>query len=67
MDAVHVRWLNCPADLGPLGSGKEGFPTVTFNTCSSINKLAQHVLDGTYGARNDKTLARFDPLVQMLN
>ena len=63
-DAVHVGWDMCPTALAPLHKGKEGTPTRVWNVAADVNRRIHHVHGSDMGARNDKTLARFDAFMQ---
>ena len=65
-DGVHVAWENCPASERHLNTGKEGYPTRVFNCCVGPNREFTHVHGSHPGARNDKTIARFDPVFSAL-
>ena len=64
IDATHVDWTKCPSDIRHLCKGKEGRPTVMFNVAGDLNRRAFHIYGPDYGARNDKTAARFDGFMQ---
>ena len=63
-DAVHVWWDMCPTALAALHKGKDGKPTRVFNFASDCNRRIHHVHGSDVGARNDKTLARYDKFMQ---
>ena len=59
-DCTHLAWGCCPAALTNDFAGKEGYPTVAYSlTCEHHRKIL-HVTSGHPGARNDKTIIRFD-------
>ena len=61
---VHINWDMCPTSLLPLHKGKEGKPTRAFNVASDCNRRIHHVHGSEPGARNDKTMARYDAFMQ---
>ena len=64
MDVVHVPWPQCPEGYKVTCTGKEGFPTLCWNVGVDRRKIITHIFGPNHGARNDKTIARFDPLIQ---
>jgi hypothetical protein len=65
-DVTHVRWDMCPAQLRHLYAGKGGFPTVAFEVTVDHAGRVLAVSRGHPGARNDKTIVRFDGYVSKL-
>lgn len=63
MDVVHIAWCMCPGELTNLAKGKEGFPSIAYNVICDHEGRALAVLQGAYGATNDKTIVRFDGFV----
>ena len=63
MDVVHLAWCMCPAALGNLATGKEGYPSVAYNVMCDHSGRVLCVLPGAYGATNDKTIVQFDNFV----
>jgi hypothetical protein len=63
MDATHIHWMHCPAGANNLHTGKEGFPTRVFNVAVTHSGKIFSVTPGQPGARNDKTIVRFDALM----
>mmetsp|Transcript_1471 Transcript_1471/g.5292 ORF Transcript_1471/g.5292 Transcript_1471/m.5292 type:complete len:168 (+) Transcript_1471:3-506(+) len=59
-DVVHIAWDQCPAGLKHENTGKGGFPTRAFTTHS---KRIIAVTAGHPGARNDKTITRYDGFI----
>lgn len=64
IDATHVEWLQCPAMHAWRCTGKDGYPTRSYNCAIGPNKEFHHVHRSHPGAQNDKTIARFDPFMQ---
>ena len=66
MDAVHLAWEKCPYSLVGLFTGKEGYPTVAFNVIANHTGRIMHSTQFHPGARNDKTIVRYDEFVTRL-
>jgi len=64
MDAVHLWYDACPAELNSLHVGKEGYPTRAFNVAVTHTKRIISSTVGHPGARNDKSIVRYDKFVQ---
>jgi hypothetical protein len=60
MDVVHVAWPACPAALSALCRGKEGYATLAFNVSGTHTKKIISCMKSAYGARNDKSISRYD-------
>ena len=61
-DCVHIRWERCPVGDRFLHKGKEGYPTLAYEvTVDHISKIIA-ATKGFPGAKNDKTIVRFDDL-----
>ena len=67
IDATHVEWTMCPAMHSWRCTGKDGYPTRSFNCAVGPNKEFHHVHRSHPGAQNDKTISRFDPFMQGLH
>ena len=63
IDGVHIHWDKCPNAMKHQYTGKEGFPTVSFNCAVYHDGRFAHVSSGLYGSANDKTAIRFDGFV----
>ena len=63
MDGVHRPWGKCPWTLSPLCRGKEGVPTLVWNVSVDHAKYILNIEGSHPGARNDKTIVRFDDFV----
>ena len=50
----------------PLYKGKEGYPTVAYNVTVDHSRRVMAVHGAFLGARNDKTIARTDPIVRVV-
>jgi hypothetical protein len=66
MDATHIHWIRCPAGATNNHSGKEKRPTRAFNVTVAHHGMAFSVARGQPGARNDKCIVRFDPLMNKM-
>jgi len=66
MDATHVHWRRCPSGATNLHTGKESFPTRVFNVAVTHHGQVFAVSDSQPGARNDKTIVRFDTFVNKM-
>lgn len=60
MDGVHVIWDKCPVNLTNLCKGKEKIPTLVYNATVSHTGRIQACTKSFWGARNDKTIVRYD-------
>eukprot|EP00965_Chrysotila_dentata_P191562 6174604-Pleurochrysis_carterae.AAC.1 len=66
IDGVHVPWHCCPATRSNLHVGKEGYPTRAFNVAVGPTRRIFHVGPSHPGARNDKTMSKYDWYMQQL-
>lgn len=62
-DCVHIRWERCPAGIRSSHKGKEGYPTLSYEVTVDHSKRIIGVTQGHPGARNDKTIVKFDGFV----
>ena len=62
-DCVHVRWERCPAGQRSFHKGKEGYPTLSYEVTVDHTKRIMAATQGHPGARNDKTIVKFDGFV----
>lgn len=60
MDGVHVEWGKCPVAWNAFCCGKEEYPTLVFNVTVSHSGRVLSVTKSFWGARNDKTIVRYD-------
>jgi hypothetical protein len=61
MDVVHIKYDRCPWGQRAIHTGKEGYPTLGFRFhCGHNRKIYWHSPEGFPGARNDKTVVRYD-------
>jgi hypothetical protein len=66
-DCVHIRWERCPAGSRSSHKGKEGFPTLSYEVTVDHTKKIIAVTEGHPGARNDKTIVKFDGFVTKIH
>lgn len=62
-DCVHIRWERCPSGERSLHKGKEGYPTLSYEVSVDHTKRIIAATQGHPGARNDKTIVKFDGFV----
>ena len=62
-DVVHLAWDKCPAGLASIHRGKEGYPTRAFEVSVTHDKGIIAATTGHPGARNDKTIVRYDDFI----
>ena len=60
VDVTHIFWGKCPKDLQASCIGKEGKPTVAFETVVDNSYEILSVSKLIYGATNDVTICRID-------
>ena len=64
---VHIRWERCPAGVRSYHKGKEGYPTLSYEvTVDHTKRILAATIDHP-GARNDKTVVKFDGFVTSIN
>lgn len=63
-DGVHIYWRGCSANLKHHNTGKEGYPTRTFQVHVNWRRRIMSVSTGQSGSINDKTAIQHDPLIQ---
>jgi len=64
MDCTHVKWLCCPAELTNLCTGKEGFPTLSFQIVVDHARKINHVSVSGFGTMNDINICQVDVIVR---
>lgn len=62
-DVVHVWWNKTPASLRSSCKGKENYTSIGYEVACTHTKKATSVMDGSYGADNDKSTVRYDNYV----
>jgi len=60
VDCVHIKWDKCPFGLRSSCKGKEGFPTLSYEVSVDHTKRILSATRSHYGARNDKTIVKYD-------
>ena len=60
MDCTHLHWDKCPTNLTNLCTGKEGFPSLSFEVIVDHNRRIHHCTPGYYGSHNDQTISKYD-------
>jgi len=63
-DCTHVSWGRCPAQLGVVYTGKEHFPSISYEVSCDHSKKVLWVTDGHPGSRNDITIIKADEFLQ---
>ena len=53
IDCTHVRWWGCPSNLTNICTGKEGYPTLSFQVVVDHSRLIRHVSRAGWGTMND--------------
>ena len=66
-DCVHIRWERCPVGDRFLHKGKEGYPTIAYEVTVDHTSKIIAVTKGFPGAKNDKTIVRFDGFVSAIH
>lgn len=66
-DCVHIRWERCPAGSRSSHKGKEGYPTLSYEVTVDHTKRIIAATEGHPGARNDKTIVKFDGFVTKIH
>ena len=66
-DCVHIRWERCPAGGRSIHKGKEGYPTLSYEVTVDHSKRIIACTQGHPGARNDKTIVKFDGFVSSIH
>ena len=65
MDVVHLKYDRCPHGQRALYAGKEGYPTIGYQFhCGHNRQIFWHSPQGFPGARNDKTVVRYDDFLK---
>ncbi|CAN0023821.1 unnamed protein product [Choristocarpus tenellus] len=65
-DVTNVRWERAPISDAPYYIGKEGYATVAYEVAVDHTGFARGVTAGFPGAKNDKTIIRYDGAIQKL-
>ncbi|CAM9166866.1 unnamed protein product, partial [Discosporangium mesarthrocarpum] len=59
-DVTHIRWDNAGASHATYYTGKEGYPSMAYQVTADHSGCALAVTEVFAGAKNDKTITRFD-------
>ncbi|CAN0103390.1 unnamed protein product [Discosporangium mesarthrocarpum] len=62
-DVTNFSWNMCPGVDTRSYKGKEGFPTLAYKVTVDHSKRVLEATCGSPGARNDKTIVRYDDTV----
>jgi hypothetical protein len=63
VDCTHVKWMMCAKDDKWLASGKEGYPTLSFEAVVSHSRYCYHCSCAFYGSYNDITISKNDKFI----
>ena len=66
IDCTHIKWRMCGSKLKWKCTGKEGFPTLSFEAVVTHDRRCIHMSDAFFGAMSDITVSRNDDFVQKL-
>ena len=66
-DCVHLRWERCPVGDRSLHKGKEGYPSISYEVTVDHTSKIIAATKGFPGAKNDKTIVRFDGFVSAIH
>ena len=58
------RWLACPKELTNLCTGKEHFPTLSFQVMVDHSRMIHHVSGGEHGTLNVINICQIDELIK---
>jgi hypothetical protein len=67
VDCTHVHWARCPMMKQSTHTGKEKYPTLSYEVTCAHNRRILYVTCGHPGARNDKTIVKSDEFVQSVH
>lgn len=59
-DCVHVHWERCPHGLANLCTGKEGYPSLSYQATVNHKMRFMSCIKGFYGSVNDKFASTID-------
>ena len=64
-DCVHIRWEKCPSVWATAyRNGKHSFTSIAYEMTVTHSKKFQATTTGHYGTTSDRTIVKFDGLVQ---
>jgi hypothetical protein len=61
IDCTHIAWDNCPVGYTNLNTGKEGYPTVSFEVVADHHRRILNCSNYFFGSASDKNIVRNDP------
>jgi hypothetical protein len=67
VDAVHVKWSNCPGEDFNWLKGKESYPSLAFECITDFDCCILGVFGPQFGSQNDKHIVKLNPTVQSLS
>jgi hypothetical protein len=67
VDAVHVKWSNCPVGDYNCSKGKELFPSVAFECITDFDRHILGVCGPQFGSNNDKHIVKVDENIHLLS
>lgn len=53
IDCTHIKWLGCPSNLTNICTGKEGYPTLSFQVIVDHARQIRHISRAGWGTMND--------------
>ncbi len=59
-----MKWLACPSELTNLCTGKEGYPTLSFQVVVDHARKINHVSVSGFGTMNDINMCQIDIIVR---
>ena len=62
--SYHIRWWACPKELTNLCTGKEHYPTLSFQVIVDHGRMIRHVSGGEHGSLNDINICQLDELIK---
>ena len=66
IDVVHLKWSNCPAGDKNRCTGKENYPTLSFEVISDNYPCILGVSSIQFGTRNDQHIVKLDENVDRI-
>ena len=64
IDCTHIKWAACAKDKKWKATGKEGYPTLSFQAIVSHDRRCLHISIAFLGSYNDITISKNDVCVQ---
>jgi hypothetical protein len=61
MDCTHIHWRQCWKEKATQCTGKEGYPTLSFQVVVDHSRMIRHCSSFYYGATNDISISNTDP------